>query len=143
MKNWLLTLVIALVACAVSFGAFYVINREPAALRDAARAGDALQWLRVEFKLTDAQYATIKHLHEQYSAVCTDHCNEIMAAEKRGASPAEVRALENACVESMTDHFKRVAAVMSPNEGRRYLAIVMPRIHDYDHRGAPTLQGRP
>jgi len=140
MKNWALTLVFALVACAVSFGAFYTLNREPPALRAATRAGDALAWIRVEFHLTDAQFAEIKQLHERYGAQCDAHCRAIMAAQRRHASRAELAALEATCVQSMTDHFQRVAALMTPDEGRRYLAIVLPRVHDFDHRGAPNVQ---
>lgn len=142
MKNWLFTLTIALGACVLSFGAFYAINREPAALRAAARDGNALAWLRVEFKLNDTQFAAIKRLHDEYGSVCSAHCSAIMDAEKRGAAPSEIQALENTCVSSMTEHFKRVAAVMSPAEGQRYLAIVLPRVHDYDHRGAPNVQAQ-
>jgi len=142
-KNWVVTLLIAVVACAASFGAFYALNRGPAQVRQAARDGDALKWLRVEFKLSDAQYAAIKQLHDDYGSVCSRHCAEIMAAEKRHASAAEVAVLERTCVESMSDHFRRVATLMAPDEGRRYLAIVMPRILDYDHRGAPDVRARP
>lgn len=143
MKNWLLTLAFAVIACAASFGAFYAFNREPAALRVAARNGDPMTWLRVEFKLNDAQYAAIEKLHADYGAVCAKHCAAIMAARDRHAAPTEIAALENDCVRSMTDHFHRVAALMSPNESQRYLAIVLPRIQDYDHRGAPNLEAQP
>lgn len=143
MKNWILTALFALVASAASFGAFFAMNKAPAQVQAAARAGNALEWLRVEFKLTDAQYAAIKRLHEQYGTVCAAHCTAIQNAQQRGASPAQIAALENQCVESMTEHFQRVAAIMSPQEGRRYLAIVMPRVHDYDHRGAPNLRAQP
>jgi hypothetical protein len=142
-KNWLVTLLVALVAGVASFGAFYTANREPAALKAAARDRDSLEWLRVEFKLTDPQYAAIKQLHAQYGSVCADHCAAIMAAQKRNAPAAEVTRLENACVQSMTEHFHRVAALMTPKEGERYLAIVLPRIQDYDHRGSPNVEARP
>ncbi len=51
-------------------------------------------------------------------------------------------ALEKTCVDAMTAHFHRVAVLMPPGEGERYLAIVMPRIIDFDHRGAPYVQVR-
>jgi hypothetical protein len=142
-KNWLLTIAVAFAVCALSFGAFYAINREPAELRAAARQGDALAWLRVEFKLSDGQFAAIKQLHEDYGRVCSEHCAQIMAAEKRHAPATEIATLENTCVQSMAEHFQRVAGLMSPEEGRRYLSMVMPRIHDYDHRGAPDVEVRP
>lgn len=143
MRNWLLTLAFAVAACAVSFGAFYFANREPTAVRAAAREGDAMEWLRVEFKLSAAQYAAIKQLHERYGTTCATHCNAITAAQQRHAPAAEIAGLENECVRSMSEHFERVAALMSPSEGKRYLSIVLPRIHDYDHRGAPNVQVRP
>ena len=139
MKYWLLTLLGAVVAGAGSYGVFYALNREPPALRTAARDGDAMEWLRVEFKLNDEQFHAIQKLHAEYGTVCARHCAAIMAAEKRG----EVQSLESACVQSMNDHFHRVAALMSPEQGERYLAIVLPRVADYDHRGAPNLQARP
>jgi hypothetical protein len=142
MKNWVLTLLLACGVCALSFGSFYVINREPPGLRKAAREGDAMEWLRVEFRLTDAQYAAITQLHAKYGVTCNEHCSRIMAAEKRGAPRAEISALENECVRSMTEHFRAVAALMAPKQGERYLALVMPRIHDYDHRGAPDVEVR-
>jgi hypothetical protein len=143
MKNWIVTVLVALVAGVVSFGAFYAVNREPAAIKTAARERDSMEWLRVEFKLSDDQYAAIKQLHAQYGSICAEHCSAIMAAQKRNAPRAEVAALEKACVQSMTEHFNRVAALMSPGEGERYLALVLPRVQDYDHRGAPNVQVRP
>ena len=143
MKNLLLTLGIAAAACALSFGVFYAVNREPADVRRAVSEGDALAWMRAEFRLSDAQFAAIKQLHEDYRAVCAGHCAAIMAAEKRGAPHAEVAALEKTCVDAMTAHFRRVAALMPPGQDERYLAIVLPRIADYDHRGAPNVQVRP
>ncbi len=142
MKNLLLTLGLVLAACALSFGVFYALNDEPA-LRRAAREGDALAWLRAEFHLNDAQFAAIKKLHADYSVVCAEHCAAIMAAQQRPAPPAEIAVLEARCMESMEDHFRRVAALMPADEGKRYLATVLPRVADYDHALAPTVQVHP
>jgi hypothetical protein len=143
-KNWIVTLIVAVAAAAISFGVFYSVNCEPAALRAAAREGDAMEWLRVEFKLNDAQFAAIRKLHDEYGTVCATHCAAIVAAQKRSAPRAEVAALESECVRSMTEHFHRVAALMPAGQGERYLAIVMPRILDYDHQGgAPNVQVQP
>lgn len=142
MKNWLLTALVALGVCALSFGAFYALNREPAPVRAAVESGDPMEWLRVEFKLTDDQFNAVQALHDQYGVVCARHCAAIMAAEKRGAPRTEVAALEQVCVQSMTEHFRRVAGLMSPEQGERYLAVVLPRVHDYDHRAAPDVRAR-
>ena len=140
MKNLLLTLGAVAAACALAFGVFYAANREPAEMREALRGGDALAWLRAEFRLNDAQFTAIRQLHEDYRGVCAGHCAAIMAAEKRGAPRMEVAALETTCVDAMTAHFRRVAVLMPPGQGERYLAVVLPRIADFDHRGAPNVQ---
>jgi hypothetical protein len=141
-KNFLITLTVILAACASAFGLLYALSGNPA-LHAAARDGDALAWLRMEFHLDDAQFAAIKQLHEEYSVACAGHCAAIMDARKRNAPPAEQAALEKTCVDAMTAHFQRVAALMSRAEGERYLATVLPRIAGYSHAGAPNLRAKP
>ena len=142
MKNILITLSVVLAACAVAFGVFYLAN-DNAAMRRAAREGDALAWLRAEFQLSDAQFDAIKKLHDDYGMVCAEHCTLITNARQRSAPAAELAGLEQACVEAMTTHFRRVAAMMSPAQGERYLATVLPRVAGYEHANAPTVQGNP
>ncbi|MBL9199365.1 MAG: hypothetical protein JNL39_02615 [Opitutaceae bacterium] len=141
MKNLLVTLSVAVAACALAFALCYRMSDEPA-LRRAAREGDALAWLRMEFRLSDAQFAAIKKLHDDYGVVCGEHCTAIMAARNRQAPAAELRALEVACVDAMTAHFRQVAALMAPGEGERYLATVLPLVQDHDHSAAPTVRGK-
>jgi hypothetical protein len=142
MKNFWLTLLVVFVAGAASFGAFYWMNDEPE-VRRAAREHDAMAWLRAEFHLDDAQFAAIQALHDSYGRECAQHCSAIMAARERNAPAAERAALEQICVDSMTTHFRRVAALMPRGEGERYLALVLPRVAGYAHQGAPTLQVNP
>jgi len=142
MKNFWATLLVLVTAAGLSFGAFYVLNDAPA-VRQAAHDGDAMAWLRAEFHLDDAHFDRIRRLHDDYAVVCTRHCRAIMLARQRHAPPEEIAALERVCVEAMTDHFRRVAALMPAGQGDRYLAIVLPRVADYDHRGTPNIQGQP
>lgn len=142
MKNFWISLLILVGAAAVSFGAFYVMNDEPA-VRRAAREQDAMAWLRAEFQLDDAQFAAIKALHDDYGTQCAEHCSAIMSAKRRKAAHAEIAALEKVCVESMTTHFQRVAELMPAGQGERYLATVLPRVSDYAHEGAPNVQVQP
>lgn len=142
MKNFLLTVVAALVVGAVTFGAFYALNDAPE-LRRAARENDAMAWLQAEFHLNDAQFAAIKKLHDDYGVVCGEHCAAIMDARARKAPPAEIAALEKTCVDAMTGHFRRVAAAMPAGEGERYLATVLPRVSGYAHTGAPNVRATP
>lgn len=141
-RNFWLSVLVVVLAGAVSFGAFFALNDDPA-VRRAARQGDAMTWLRVEFRLDDAQFAAIKRLHDDYGVICEQHCNAIMRARRQKAPKEDVAALEQVCIGSMTEHFRRVAALMPAGEGERYLAIVLPRVDGYSHEGAPTLQVRP
>ena len=66
-----------------------------------------------------------------------------MAARERQAPAAEVAALEKVCVDAMTAHFRRVAVLMPPGQGDRYLGFVLPRIAGYSHQGAPNVRVTP
>jgi hypothetical protein len=43
----------------------------------------------------------------------------------------------------MKVHFRRVAALMPPVQGERYLALVLPRVDGHPHHGAPNLRVGP
>jgi hypothetical protein len=137
MSNLLKTVLLALVVGAAATAGFYFSQRDPE-LRRAARAQDAMAWLRTEFHLTAAQEAAVTKLQNEYAVVCTDHCLAINAARKRSAPAGEVAALEKTCTDAMRRHFTQVAALMSPGEGDRYLREVLPRIDSYAHAGAPN-----
>jgi hypothetical protein len=143
MRNFLLTTLVIIAACGVSYGVFYAISREPAALRQALAERDAMAWLRADFDLNDAQFAAIKQLHDDYGKECAKHCAAIMAAKADHAPAVEVDRLESLCERSMAEHFHKVAALMDPEEGRRYLNIVLPRVAQYDHHGAPSVRVSP
>ncbi|MFT3828898.1 MAG: hypothetical protein QM691_04240 [Opitutaceae bacterium] len=118
----------------------------------AARAGDTLEWLRCEFHLSEAQHAAILRLHEEQSIVCAEHCalvaeaRERLAAARRSgdaaalaAATAQERDAEAVCRASTEAHVRRVAAVMAPAQGQRYLAMVLPRLAALDHRAPPNV----
>ncbi len=142
MKNWLITLLVAALVGGAAYGTFYVGHDEPE-LRRAARAGDAMAWLRAEFRLSDGQAAAVKKLHDDFSVECGEHCGAIVDARERKAPAAEIARLEQVCVDAMTKHFERVAALMSAEQGARYLAIILPRVAGHDHAGAPNVRVKP
>ncbi len=142
MKNFWITVGVLVAAAAVAFGVVYALNTDRA-LQAAAREGDAMAWLRTEFRLEGAQFTAIKQLHDDYSIACGEHCAAILAARERKAPAAEIAALEKVCVDAMTGHFRRVAALMPPGQGERYLATVLPRVAGYAHHGAPDVRAKP
>ena len=141
MKNILITLGVALVVAAAAGGICYRMNCD-AGLHRAANEGDAMGWLRAEFKLDDAQFAAVKKLHDDYGVVCGEHCAAIMAAKRRAAPASEIAGLEATCAEAMTAHFRKVATLMARKQGERYLSLVLPRVESYGHEGAPTVRGK-
>ena len=153
LRHLLLTLALLAAGAAATGLAVYHCCRDKAACA-AASDGDALRWLRSEFHLTDAQYATILRLHETHSAACAQHCAAVRAARTRldtsrtdGAPAAElapleaeVQRLDQLCRASVADHVRQVAAAMDPEEGRRYLALVLPQLAAFDHAAPPNLR---
>jgi hypothetical protein len=118
---------------------------------EAARDGDIMGWMRHEFCLSDAQYAEILRLHAEHSVVCARHCmvvraarEHVVAAQRLSDAPAvaaagqELRQAEELCRASTEAHVRRVATVMAPEQGMRYLALVLPRLSSLDHEGPPS-----
>jgi hypothetical protein len=145
----LATLAAIIVAAGATAFVCYQSCAEPA-VRAAARKGDALEWLRSDFNLNETQFAAVKRLHETYAVECEAHCLAIQeAASAREAlkakSPQDTVAitaaqqkfesLRAACETAIASHVRQVAAQMSPDQGARYLALVLPKIKDFDHQG--------
>jgi Spy/CpxP family protein refolding chaperone len=144
--------VLSLAALAVGF-LCYQLSSAPA-LHAAVKKGDAMEWLRVDFNLTDEQFAEIQKLHDAYAPSCEEHCRLIQEASQardaivasRGSDAVAVAAAERTlqemratCEAAIATHVRKVAALMSPADGQRYLALVLPKIADFDHQMAPGL----
>lgn len=153
MKNLVATLGL-LVAVAAGTGWLAYRASGDAAVQQAMNNRDALEWLRADFRLTDGQFAAIRKLHESYSIVCEEHCRAIQEAVRarndlRASRPDDATALATAerrvqelrqtCETAIAAHVRQVAQHMAPDEGRRYLALVLPKIADFDHQAAPNL----
>ncbi len=141
--------VLVLVAAATGF-VCYRLSADPV-LHAVAAKGDAMAWLRTDFHLNDAQFGAIKKLHDAYAPSCAEHCRMIQEATKardalKAADPAAVapaehqlQELRTLCETAITRHVRQVAAEMSPADGARYLALVLPKISDFDHQAVPDL----
>jgi hypothetical protein len=154
MKYLLGTIAVIVLAAAAAGWVCYRLSGD-SALHAAAQKGDAMQWLRDDFHLDDRQFAAIRALHDAYAGTCAEHCRMIQEANKardvlvaaRGGDPAavtaaeaRVQALRAVCESAITAHVRKVAALMSPEDGRSYLALVLPKISDFDHTAAPDLR---
>lgn len=103
----------------------------------AASSTDDLEWLRLEFHLSDAELQRVRQLHNNYLPKCRELCDRIAAkktelqaalAPGQGVSAevtqklAEVGALRIQCQTQMLAHFYAVSQAMPAEQGRRYLA---------------------
>lgn len=153
MSNLGRTLVLIALAALAAGLLCYRMSSAPA-VHAAAESGDALAWLRADFRLTDAQFAEVKKLHEAYAPSCEEHCRLIQEAmrarnalqARADANPAAVAAADRSlhelrvtCETAIAAHVRKVAAVMAPEQGERYLALVLPKIADFDHQMAPDV----
>ena len=153
MKNLLTTFALVLAIAATAAFVTYRASSD-SAVHAALEQRDALGWLRADFRLNEQQFAAIKKLHDSYSLVCEEHCraiqeavrarNSLKSAPNTDASAvataeARVQELRGVCETAIAAHVREVAAQMAPAEGQRYLALVLPKIADFDHRAAPDL----
>jgi hypothetical protein len=138
-KRWLL--VALLVGLGVAVGAFLVctyLATQPIRAINAAPDAELL-WLRSEFKLTDAQFAQIKSLHEKYSGQCGVMCGEIagvnarldhLISEGHEVTPELSSAMDEAvrvqanCRRAMLTHIYSVAGNMDPPQAARYVQMM-------------------
>jgi len=136
MRKPVVILALALVVAAAVFGgAFYCAHY--VCVQRGAKSTDDLDWLRMEFRLGDAELARIRVLHDGYLPKCSDNCL-LIAAKKRELAQAiaagtnssitlnrlrgEVGALRQKCQSEMLAHFEEVSRAMPPVQGQRYLA---------------------
>jgi hypothetical protein len=152
--KYLTRTVIVLALVAMITGVISYRLSDDRAVSEALARRDALTWLRTDFQLNDAQFAAIRKLHESYSVVCEDHCRAIQEAARDrrtlqsnpATDPAvlagaekRVQELRLICETAIAAHVRQVAAEMAPEHGARYLAMVLPKIADFDHHAAPDL----
>jgi len=101
-----------------------------------------LAWLKKEFQLSDAEFARITQLHEQYLAGCAERCHRIdlknmelaqLLAATNAVTPEIERALAEAaqlradCQKNMLEHFYNVSRTMPAEQGKRYLEWVQSK----------------
>lgn len=135
MRRWLTLLAVVVCVGASSYGLTRWLWPAPPADEDQ------VTWIAREFDLNADQKSAVEKLHRDYIPVCSDHCAAIVAARERcaaqpndRASQEEVVRLERVCQQATLAHVRQVAACMSPAQGRRFLALVEPRILRHDHQ---------
>ena len=139
MKRPPLILLLAVAGGIVVFAASYLLAQRVCA-RHARNSADDLDWLRQEFRLSDAEMTRVRALHEGYLPKCGQMCKQI--AEKKqeleaamstvtsatdfrepiGRKLGELAQLRAQCQLQMLQHFVEVSQAMPQEQGERYLA---------------------
>ncbi len=136
MRRPLLILLGAVAIAFAVFGGGYLLADRLSVLH-VARATDNLEWLRMEFHLSDAEMARIRQLHQGYLPICQGYCDRIATAKgelMRVLGPGtnvnaqveqklvQIGTLRAQCQAAMLRYFAQVSGAMPAEEGRRYLA---------------------
>lgn len=126
----------------IAGGAAFVISH---GIGSDASSTDEISWLIDEFELSAAQADQVRELHEAYRPICDAHCQEVMQAQQavadaNGAEPEvlaaaqrELQELKQRCHLATQAHLESVAAVMSPEQGKRYLETISPLLSAHGH----------
>ncbi len=118
-----------------------------------------LRWLKDEYHLDDTAFARIRALHRDYFSQCTKMCRQLDAADRPLLWRARLRDRQNTditdelnkeqalcgdCEKAATDHLHQVAALMSPEQGRRFLNDILPILQqqrrEHDRRVSSSLR---
>lgn len=110
-----------------------------------------LAWLREEYHIPEESFRKIEALHRDYFEQCDLMCAEMVSSarpsglrgtrayqkdfirerrqqKERDASREQQKALCERCMNTMVNHLESVAALMPPEEGRRFLREIMPEL---------------
>lgn len=119
------------------------ISGSSASTHDGGSMLPELEWLHHELKLTDEQFAKVRGKHLDYRPVCEALCMKVAAAQKKVqtlaqagniASPEIEAALQEQaavhveCQKAMLKHLHETAAVMSPEQSKKYLDAMLPHV---------------
>lgn len=118
---------------------------DPHAHHQSQRPSDTpppeLAWLAAEFRLTPQAFEQIQALHHQYQPRCGELCQRIeehnrrlesTILDARDVTPDILKLVEQGarvraeCHAALTRHLLEVASCMTPNQGRRYLELMLP-----------------
>jgi len=107
------------------------------------RIPDEDTWLKQEFALNDQQVAAIRKIRADYAPVCAQHCGMIAEARQRLTATEKYEGADSAaykeareffdrvsreCAQATRAHVEAIAAQMPPEQARRYLEMVGPKL---------------
>jgi hypothetical protein len=134
-----------LIAIAVALGGYFTYFHCATSSTRAMLSGPEgeMEWLRQEYHLSDAQYASIRQMHREYAPKCDAMCGRIAQANERleqliaanktftpeiEAAMKECLSVQSECRRALLEHIYAVSSQMSPDDGSRYLKMMGTRM---------------
>ena len=150
MKKGLLIILLAVAAAAGGYRTYFRCATMPVQSM-LTQPGGEMEWLRREYRLTDAQFARVKQVHGEYAPSCdamcariakaNAHLNELIQANSTLTPEVQVAfeqcaAVQADCRRALLAHIYAVSAEMSPADGARYLEMMKSRVIEpgVDHK---------
>lgn len=142
MKRLALILILTLAVALAGYGIAYEWATRPARAM-LAHPDCGMVWLRSEYHLSEAQYARIAKMHDDYRPTCAKLCARIAAAREKldkliaanqAVTPETEAALrewalvQSDCRTAMLRHVYAVSAEMKPEDGKRYIQMATSRL---------------
>lgn len=142
MKKPALLIFFALAAACGVYLAYYTLATRQTRALVSAQDGE-MEWVRREFRLSDAQFERVKVLHDAYEPQCMELCRKISEANaaldrlirtSNGITPeikaamARCTAVQLECHQAMLEHIYRVSNCMAPEDALRYRTMMESRI---------------
>jgi hypothetical protein len=153
MKNSLLVLFAILVAGTAGF--FFSRTHHGAEAHDTLLDSlPELVWVKENLDLTDDQFAKVRELHVAYRPRCESLCHELMGAREKVEALAKQgdtlsTELEDAlrdhalvkarCQQAMLEHLYQTAGVLTQDQARRFLDIMLPYALDPANPGSQSV----
>jgi hypothetical protein len=141
-KNGIVILILAVGLAVCSFVIYYRTATAAAAAMLSKPQGE-MEWLKMEFHLTETQFARIQELHREYAPKCDEMCEDIanenlkldaliranhMVTAEVNEALSECVAVQGNCRRALLGHVYAVSAEMSPTDGNRYVQMMKQRI---------------
>ncbi|MEI8343059.1 MAG: hypothetical protein WCH43_16165 [Verrucomicrobiota bacterium] len=136
-KNLILLAALLLLALGGSIAYYHFATAGMASM--LCKTDGEMDWLRQEFKLTDAQFEKISALHAAYRPKCDRMCEKVAAARarldhlidtNRSVTPEvesafkEFASVEEECRQAMLGHIYEVSELMPPENSARYVHLM-------------------
>jgi len=141
----------------LTYGAIYLAGISSVSALSSMES-DELAWLKAEFKINDSGFEKIVAVHQAHEIQCLEHCRALEASRRRlskltqkatSVTPEIEAALKadgavrEQCRVSTLRHVYEVSRLMTPDQGQRYVDLMVRRLIEADGHYHDKVTKRP